>query len=554
MKIFNNFLLIVTARKREIVFAMIMPILFVAFSLLLRDYFMPYWSGNYSDPEYAYLLNSLNILKFKSPIHVDHPGTTLQLLGAIVIQVTFIIRSFLSNHYQSYTVVESVLKNPEFYLTVINNAILLASFLAIFLLGLVSFALTKNRIISLMLQINPFLWTILIESSRVRPESLLIPLTQAFVIVLLFYLYHKVENSTQFALSLGIILGLGIVTKVTFLPFMLSVFVLRKLRLQILVVLSTLVTFFLFTTPVITQYHRIFGWLISIATHTGRYGSGEKGFINFSDLPNTFKSLFEQDRLFFTVVFTAFIFSILMTVYKLFLQKHHYQWHEELNNLLNDKFYCILICLLGINFIQIAMTIKHPAIHYLLPSMGLCSLLIIIIGDLLYKELSNTLNSNLLHKISLFFFVAGLVVFVNSLYQNLLITQKIHMNYKDEIQAIHQLIDRNYKNIPHVRYYRCSDREYALKFGNDFAGSQFSNELQSIYPDGLFYNVWSKKYETFSAEVNIDDYKDKSKIIFHGTPFDTKYDSYEKYLPDFDLQKIYEGKYEALYLASSKPK
>lgn len=45
----------------------------------------PWGAYNRSDPEYCYLLNSLDLLTFHIPFHVDHPGTILQEFGAVIV-------------------------------------------------------------------------------------------------------------------------------------------------------------------------------------------------------------------------------------------------------------------------------------------------------------------------------------------------------------------------------------------------------------------------------------------------------------------------------------
>ena len=52
--------------------------------MMRRPYFLDY------DPEYAYLLNSLNLLEMSVPGHFDHPGTPLQEFGALVLLVQWL--------------------------------------------------------------------------------------------------------------------------------------------------------------------------------------------------------------------------------------------------------------------------------------------------------------------------------------------------------------------------------------------------------------------------------------------------------------------------------
>jgi hypothetical protein len=77
----------------------------------------PYFSDWRIDPTYAYLLNGLNILQSIPPAHTDHPGTTVQLLAALVIGIEWRIRHWFGS---TLGLVESVLRDPESYLNHIN--------------------------------------------------------------------------------------------------------------------------------------------------------------------------------------------------------------------------------------------------------------------------------------------------------------------------------------------------------------------------------------------------------------------------------------------------
>ncbi|NLG19040.1 MAG: hypothetical protein GX556_17085 [Fibrobacter sp.] len=48
----------------------------------------PFWLGQNSDPDYQYLLNSLNIAQGKGVGHTDHPRTPVQISGAILLKLS----------------------------------------------------------------------------------------------------------------------------------------------------------------------------------------------------------------------------------------------------------------------------------------------------------------------------------------------------------------------------------------------------------------------------------------------------------------------------------
>ena len=78
----------------------------------------PFFLGSSSDPAYAYLFNALSVSQGLPVGHIDHPGTPVQSLGAIVINcINFI------NHKPD--VISEVLKNPEYFLNSIFIIILI---------------------------------------------------------------------------------------------------------------------------------------------------------------------------------------------------------------------------------------------------------------------------------------------------------------------------------------------------------------------------------------------------------------------------------------------
>jgi len=62
--------------------------------LLRQDFLTRYHPiASVADPDWSYLANSLLVAEGKTPQHVDHPGTPLQILGAIVYRVNYLFSS-----------------------------------------------------------------------------------------------------------------------------------------------------------------------------------------------------------------------------------------------------------------------------------------------------------------------------------------------------------------------------------------------------------------------------------------------------------------------------
>ena len=77
--------------KIKIVLFLVIPVFTIIYSLSLRYSQGPFYYNSGYDPSYVYLISSLNIAQFKSPQHADHPGTPVQLIGAVILKTVFFI-------------------------------------------------------------------------------------------------------------------------------------------------------------------------------------------------------------------------------------------------------------------------------------------------------------------------------------------------------------------------------------------------------------------------------------------------------------------------------
>ena len=96
---------------------LILPLAFVLATSYLKEAVGPYWLGNNSDNAYVYLGSALALSKLSSPGMVDHPGTPLISLEALVIITAQAVQ-------QKADLEDDVLKNPEFYLDLIFYTLL----------------------------------------------------------------------------------------------------------------------------------------------------------------------------------------------------------------------------------------------------------------------------------------------------------------------------------------------------------------------------------------------------------------------------------------------
>ena len=356
-------------------FFILIPIIYIVSSVIIRNQSGPYWLAYNIDPQYAYLLNSLSIANLKTPLHIDHPGTTLQILGGIVLKTSYVIQSLITPSVASFN--EEILNNPELYLKLINLTLLLLTAGSLFLLGSAGFSFSRSLTLSLILQTTPFLISsILAVSTGVSPEPLIIVIGQFLVLLLVVYLHvENIETSKWFLVTLGIIVGIGIATKVTFIPLMLIFVILPGIYHKILALIVSILSFVFVTIPVISEYRRIEEWLFSLVTHKGIYGRGEKGFVETTSFWKNLNELFSQNLIFFALLGISIIIYVLI----FFLRQYgKCKLTKNVINLHLRKLNTVWILIILIMLIQIFITIKHPRSHYLIPSMNLCGLLIFI--------------------------------------------------------------------------------------------------------------------------------------------------------------------------------
>ncbi|MDP3716190.1 MAG: hypothetical protein Q8T13_00300 [Acidobacteriota bacterium] len=234
--------------------------------------------GRYSpfDPDYYYLLSSLDLAESKSLGLFQHPGTPAAILGAAVMTGEQLLTG------SGEGVQADVLNHPERYLALLRiwSAILIALGLAA--VGVVTLRATRSPWLALLLQLSVFMSPVVVNDSvgRFKPEPVLLFACLLFVAVMVAAVRSPNPSSRWFTIAFGLACGLGLATKFTFasvtiVPFLLA----RGWKQKAEVIAWTLLAFFLFTLPIADRYDDLLMWTQTNLTHTGLYGSGEPGFV-----------------------------------------------------------------------------------------------------------------------------------------------------------------------------------------------------------------------------------------------------------------------------------
>ena len=501
-------------KKLHVFVLLILPALLVFTAAILHYAHGPYWIGSNSDPEYVFLINSLALAEHKETPTQGHPSTTVQMLGA----ATLIISHTL-DFSEKDTLELSVLKNPEFYLTVINIILISLNVLMLFIIGLVTYILTKNIWLGLLLQFSPFLSDVLLIEGlpRISPEPLLLFAGLLFLCIMVKMIFSEniSKSAHRYMICLALISGFGMATKLTFAPLMIiPLFVLPELRNKIWFLFLAGLSFVLWTWPIIPQYATLFNWYLRVLTHTGYYGLGSPGIINPEIYFQSMRIIFLHEPLFFLI----WIFSACFIVFVLLRGDR-----ATRKTVWQDTSFRILVAVVVAQLCSILLVAKHPPSRNLLPALSLSGFTLFLI--FIYLQRIKYFSHLNIKKVVIFvsiFFILSSTLRINSIKSVFMQNLQI----KQEQLFVYNTLENKYKNHLKIAYYfplfRPSSPAFALAWGNFFIGNgMYSESLQKIYGEAYFYNGVTGKFNTWTKEFSIEDIILKGhgdKIILYGRP------------------------------------
>lgn len=346
---------------------LIIPLMMIMWIQHARNVKGPFFMQN--DPEYIYLMNSLLVMDGVAPFHVDHPGTPLQTLGAVVIVA-------VNPGVDRAGIVRAVISNPEAHLSALGMVLSSLSWLIVLAVGVFGFLLLGSIFLALMIQLSFVLSpTLLLQAVRIYPEPLLIFVTGLLVIISLSVLkYGLTGNLYKFALLFGVATGFAMSAKITSLSLLLIPFaVLPGVRARLLYLVSFLSSLVAFTLPILGKYEDIWIWIKGLFLHTGRYGHGSEGVVEPGVfLQSVLGVAVSENLLIIICALTAcYLIAELIRDRGGFVKTHH-------TRLVSGMFLAQVI--------QIVMFAKHPGSNrYLVPSLALSGcVLAVILHHLVY--------------------------------------------------------------------------------------------------------------------------------------------------------------------------
>jgi hypothetical protein len=506
----------------------ILPLIFLIVGL---NFNRTWYSG---DPEYAYLLNGINIATFHSVGHTDNPGTPAQIYNAVVLRIAHFLKFSEKNDLES-----DVIQNPDAYVELERKVSIVLNSVMLLLLGFTSLLILRNFWFSLILQATPFISSNLLEIAftKVSPEPLLI-FTIMILLLAIFKYYTDYDKETnRYPWVFGLLSGFGLATKATFLPLAVLPFLLlkeRKAKLSYLIFIVP--SFIIFTSPAIPEYPHMAKWFLGLSTHTGTYGQGGTGIIDFSTFFSNIPAIVSNNPALAISVLIALLF-----ISALFIL-------GKVRNFSHSPAFKFLTSIAAVQLIGVLMVAKHyHANHYLIPIISLTGALWIF-GVLCLKELNwikpATIHTYIPPVILFMFLFAGI-----SNRNYLMAANHGYIITNQEYDQVKKRLETEFSDYVKVYYYPVSINPYsALRWGSVYSKQLHLETIRNFYPGGLFYDTRINRFQfweaTIPAEDLVEDYG--GKILLVGGPMNN--DEKELVLKGgLAIRELYLGRTQSIY-------
>ena len=459
------------------------------------------WYGAGYDPEYAYLFNSLNVATFRLVGHFDHPGTPMQVYGAMVLQ-----GSRLFNPTEE-GLTQAVLSNPEAYLRLLNIATALLAALAVLIAAIFILCRTGNLWYALILQLIPFISGFILYNAfaRITQEAMLMIASLALVTALVDWLVNSTpEKESGYIKAFGIISGFGMASKILFAPLLIiPLLLLSNFKSRKKYILFTLGAFVVFTLPVVTLYPNMAWWVLKLFIFIGQYGSGEIGLVDTFSYPKNLWWIIKANPI-LAVLFVAGLF--LLIIQFVIKRRRQEQRHTKSYQLLGA-----VVAAIGLGYLIVA---KQPKESYLLPYEMVSSVLLIML-------LFQAGKLHIMKKPRPWIPALLTLAFAGTIVPSGLAAKKnIYSPDKNPLWETSWLATEAVShNSTRIFAQPASSPVAALFFGNAYSHWRYTDVLKSLYPDTYIFNLAEDKIVDWdNSPIGVEGLfkSGKSRVLIQG--------------------------------------
>ncbi len=445
--------------------------------MLIADYRHFFLSSH--DPAYGYLFNGLNLAMGNLQLGLyAHPGAPLNVLVALNLAADGLIQGF-------HTLPERVLSHPELYLHIISMELLLMQAAAFYLAGLYVFRNTGNKAVSLAVQLTPFLSVqgfafssvVMLEPLLLFPVLVLVAVLSAFAFNPVYVISHRERT------AMAVAIAFGLSAKVVFFPvFLLPFFILDGWKNKGIYTATVLLALSVFLIPVYAVFPQFLNWIRDLFLHTGQYGSGSAGVIDWGSFTDHLARLLQANG-WFTACMVLVLLTVTMAVSR---------------GRIHDRKVRVAAGILVVFVLNLVMVAKHYAVHYMIISHNLVVAGILVSATWLYTTFRHGRilpeSRLLLLTVTLSLLAAGWIISA--------------IGYSPGLRNPRmETLPWGRTTLPRILVLEAPGpfRETALFHGMSFSGGmkgRYAQILRKRYPETFFYYPAEDRLADWSHDVN----------------------------------------------------
>jgi hypothetical protein len=487
--------------KSALIFSIVPILFFIAVSQLTKAK-GPQWLPYTFENPYSYLFNSLLLLEGRAPKAIEHPGTTTQVFGAIMLRAS----SLQSND----DLITSVLRDPEKYIRILHSALLILTVLTLWIAPWLTALALRDYLLGVLIQAPSLFYSILLFYGILfGPDLMVVPFGVVAVCcctllvipsealtrrTILFGISDKSAGSSSTRLArvpllatlAGLVCAVGVATKLTFFPLLLvSLLCCRSKKNLLPFTLAFVLGLAFALLPIYSQLSRLGTWMLNLGIHSGRYDSGAFGLPQANVYLTSLLTLVQTEPLITIIPITS---TLVVIAFAFLFRKQPLRctidWRASLG-------------LCAIQVLSLFLIAKESGIHYLIPLSLTTGLSLVF----LLQAIRSAGRSAFKRALGWIALVALLALGCKSFIEETPATYAQLKEQKADQLRLYRHAREITKNDVRVDYFFSDSPVGALYYGNGYAGGAFGPLLTTLYPNSLFFDVFNGDFETFTEFI-----------------------------------------------------
>jgi hypothetical protein len=451
-----------------------------------------------ADPEIPYLMSSLSVFKGEPYTFIHHPGTPIEIIGSTILAITY---PFVGSIADSFPLAHIL--HPEYFLFIVRTLLVLMSMGTMSLMVRYTVpgshwtdGLAAVAIAVLYFAIHPRGFESIVHWSH---NSLSFPAGALIGLGIFYLVVNKKGGTSAQIVLLGLSIGVLTAVQLYFVTWVVAAIVAmgsykllsgqgwkRALISSVLISVSALGGSVIATLPIINRYPEFASWIIRVGTHQGRHGTGPPGFISLEAAAANFIGLWEElPLLFISIGLFIGVVVVIAILQRRSIRANAVLWAVALG----------LIIQVGL---MSALVIKHPGVIYMQAVAAALPLALAVVFALVHLSQPQTKSVPRLVKFGLS--VVIFAIFTFALIRSFILHDAETMHVRSAVEEIDiylddftldQALDRS--SLTTLGIYGTPSNCLALWYGNQYAGYALADEISSICPRDLIYDLWENR-------------------------------------------------------------